>query len=86
MRVSYDTECLCVEGFDAKVRDNGLLEAQVLLQRVKVIEVAKDKHKTSIILDTIILQLIPGGDGDNKGASIRREIFINIGCLILSIN
>ena len=74
------------EGFDAKVRTNELVEVKVPHRRVKVIEFAKDKHKTSIILDTFILHLIPWSDGDDKGASIRREVFINIGCLILRIN
>ena len=81
MRVSYDTECLCVGRLDARVRDNETLEAKVLLRRVEVIEVAGCKHKTSIILDTIILHLIMISDGDNKRASIRRGVFLNIDCL-----
>ena len=81
MRVSYNTECLWVVILDARVRNNGILEAKVLLRRVEAIEVTRYKDKASMILDTIILHWITISDGDNKRASIRCGVFLNIDCL-----
>ena len=54
------------------------MKGGVLPLRVKVIEVAKGKHKTFIIFDIIILHLTLGINGDNTWKSVRCGIFLNI--------
>ena len=54
------------------------MKGRVIPLIVKVTEVAKGKHKTSVIFDIIILHLTPVGEGDNTWTHIRRGVFLNI--------
>ena len=52
-------------------------------QRVNMIEVARNKHKTYSIFDTDYLALEAVSNSDIHKTSTRREVFVDIECLLL---
>ena len=48
-----------------------------------MIGVVRNKHKTSSIFDTDYLAIETVSNGDVHKASTRREVFVNIECLLL---